>query len=519
VAIALWVASFFFYCLTGTGHSSFGDGYLLFRTARSLLDHASFAIEPVPGAGKGAQRIGRDGRTFAIFGPAHVFAEIPAIALGRRLPEAFQPTSLGEPVDDLQRDEFWAVLTNSWIAATIVSVVYLSGLALRFSPAASLTNAALLAVASPLWCFARTDGTEALQALFLVAAAYALIGVDERTAPRLIAGICLAGAVFAKLANAALAPLYLVFWARRSARMLALLLPVGAGLLLYGVYDAVRFGSPWDTGYHLRANLLGESRVRGAWSLVVSPSCGLVFFWPLSLLMPFGVRAVWNRDPRLAFLAGATPIALLLLYSGSWAFWQFAWGPRYLIPAVPLLSLFLLPVVSSRRRVHRAAVVAGGVLGVGVGMIAASVSWWHQVLAVYMSVQRASPLDAFRDARLAPLRIGGWWLRIIFSEHLAGHADAALLVMTPPWRTAFPWNDSETTLTRLWNLRGLDLWAVPTSWRMPYRPVGRGVEGLAPIASNTLLAVALFVLFALALCALVREIRRAAACESPDDVP
>jgi len=525
-AIALGLASFAFYCLTGSGHSSFGDGYLLFHTARSLLDRGGFAIDPVTGVGRAAQRVGREGQTFAIFAPAYAFAEIPAIVAGRRLPAALQPKALGEAVDDLRRDEFWAMFTNSWVAAATVAFVYLSGLALHFSPGASLTNAGLLAVASPLWCFARTDASEALQALFLVAAAYALIGADHRSWRLFAGGTLLAAAVLAKLANAALAPLYLVFCAARYGRRrfdvrdcLAVILPVTAAVLLYGGYDALRFGSVWDTGYDLPALLFGESRARGVWTLVASPSNGIVFFWPLSLLVPLGAGPIWRSDPRLAFIAVATPIVLLLVYAGNWGSWQFAWGPRFLVPAIPLLSLLLLPVLSSRSRVLRVAVVAGGVLGLGVELITVSVSWWHQVFVVWRSVQRDNPLQAFLDPRLAPLRIGWWWLRIVLAEHLIGYPHAALVLREPPWRAAFPWRDTETLLPRLWNLRGLDLWAAPTGWRMPYRPITRLDEGISPIASSPLLAVVFLVVFAVALGALLRELRQAAACESADDVP
>ena len=530
--LALWLLLFSFYALTGSGHSGFGDGYLLFRTARSLLDDGSFAIEPVPGAGNLAQRVGVDGRAYAIFAPGLAFADMPMIVLGRHLPRFLQPQARGEPSEPLQRDEFWCSFTNAWVGATTVVLVWLCGVALGFTGGIPLANALLLAVASPLWCYARTDSSEALQGMLLTGATLALLGEAAGSRPRVcfVAGMFLGLAILTKLANALLVPWYVLYVGSggrasgaRARSCFALVAPSVAAVLLYGMYDAMRFGSPIDVGYTKGMSFFGEPLASGSAMLLISASSGLLVFWPATPLLLLGAGWFVRTRERTAILVFGILATLLLVYATNWAFWQFAWGPRYLVPAIPLLALLLLPVLSRPALLVRVATILTVVLGTGVQAITAGASWWHQVLPVYRAVRHEDIRDLLRDPRIAPLRVGAWWIGVVTAEHLDGPAHASLRLLHPPWEDRFPWRRPETTLQALWDVRGLDVWAAPSSWRMPYRPIGKTSAPLTPIASSSPLRILLAIttmIGGVALAALTREARRMSIdpCQSLPDV-
>src|ERR1051325_5068367 len=159
---------FAFYALTGTGHSSSGDGFLIFLTARNLLQRGHLAIADVPGTGQ-LRRPGTDGKLYAKFGPGLMIAHIPTLMgarLARHLHLLRDPLTGTEP-KSLREDEFWTQFTNAWIAAAVVALVFLLCEVFGAEPRSAATVALLVALASPLWLYARVDATEALQSLGL----------------------------------------------------------------------------------------------------------------------------------------------------------------------------------------------------------------------------------------------------------------------------------------------------------------------------------------------------------------
>jgi hypothetical protein len=116
-----------------------------------------------------------------------------------------------------------------------------------------------------------------------------------------------------------------------------------AGLLLW--YNEVRFGSPFDTGYHFDS---GEGFTtplwEGLWGLLVSPYRGIFWFTPL-FIASVAAWPAFARTHRLEAICSALmSLALLVVYSLWWMWWGgFAWGPRFLVPLSPFLVLWLAP--------------------------------------------------------------------------------------------------------------------------------------------------------------------------------
>lgn len=519
---SFWVLLFSFYSLTGTGHSSFSDGLLLLQTARSFLDSGSFAVSPPPPRAVLTHRkAGVDGQYYISYGPGLVFAHLPMLVIGRRLSFA-HPEVAGKPADFAQSDEFWGQLTNAWITATAVVFVLLCGRVLGFTVRASLLVAATAAVASPLWLYAHIDSTEALQALSLIGAFYFLFRgrTSETRGSHRIAGLLLGIAAATKIANLVLFPWYVLYCLRenrprgeRIRSMLFLLLPAFLMTALVGLYNYVRFGSFLDSGYDLTAEGFSHPLWDGVGQLLVSPSYGLILFWPAFLLVLFGLGTFFRRFPDEAVLISGVFLTLLGVYAKWWAYWGLTWGPRFLVPAVPLLSLVLLPIFETAEGWRKSAILAAVTGGFLVQMIAVSCGYWTQVMPALGHIDSPDPRQVVQDPRLAPLRIAAWFLRTTLRERGSG-AKRDEFPEKPPWLGDYAWRDARLATEDLRRLRGLDLWAAPPSLRLSHiyvPPPGAWVS--IPSSRNlrrVLLAAGAFALFAL-----LHDLRRQRA--APDD--
>lgn len=141
------------------------------------------------------------------------------------------------------------------------------------------------------------------------------------------------------------------------ARLRALLRWMLAGLvgfaplvLAYGWFNAVRFGSPLDTGYErvmherLGVGLFDTPLWFGASGMLVSPGKGLFVFNPLLLLAIPGIVALWRANRRLAGIIAAVFVASVLFHGRhtTWA-GDLTWGTRYLVSQLGVWVLALLP--------------------------------------------------------------------------------------------------------------------------------------------------------------------------------
>ncbi len=117
-----------------------------------------------------------------------------------------------------------------------------------------------------------------------------------------------------------------------------------ANLLLL-LYNYMRFGNPFETGYHFDSGEGFSTPIwEGLWGLLVSPYRGVFWFTPLF----FASVAAWfvfrRRHRHEAIMSGAVSLVLILLYSMWWMWWAgFAWGPRFLVPLAPFWVLWLAP--------------------------------------------------------------------------------------------------------------------------------------------------------------------------------
>jgi hypothetical protein len=129
-------------------------------------------------------------------------------------------------------------------------------------------------------------------------------------------------------------------------------LPAAAAWCAFNIY---RFGSPLDAGYlRDRVPQFGSSIATGLYGLLFSPTASLLVYCPIAIVAIAALFVLAARDRAAAILLGGSVVVLLLFYAqlGNWMGGR-SYGPRYLLPTVPLLMLALVAVnrwhfVSSR---------------------------------------------------------------------------------------------------------------------------------------------------------------------------
>lgn len=138
---------------------------------------------------------------------------------------------------------------------------------------------------------------------------------------------------------------------RAAAGAVAILVPGLAGAL---ALNRALYGRATDFGYGYVGLPFDHPLAEGLIGLLVSPGRGLLLFAPVAVLAPFVFRKLSNPA---RVLCGILPLVLLLV-AARWFSWHGAscWGPRLLLPGLPLLAA---PAVLLPRAVVFAAVGAG----------------------------------------------------------------------------------------------------------------------------------------------------------------
>ena len=155
---------------------------------------------------------------------------------------------------------------------------------------------------------------------------------------------------------------------RQAAPVLRIVACFGGAVALQLVANALR-GNAWDVGYGSFALRFSTPLSTGLAGLLVSPGKGLVFYAPVVLLAAFGWRRLASPARLLLF---AVPAAHVLVVA-RWSWWEggAAWGPRLLLPVLPLICA---PAVHAPRRAAAAALAVGAAVNV-LGVLLAPGSW------------------------------------------------------------------------------------------------------------------------------------------------
>lgn len=379
VAVFLVLAGCFL-LLTGR-ERPWGDARIMYEVTEAL-ERGSIAIrtEWPPMSHRGP-----DGRIYS------QYALLPSLA---HLPGRLIHTALVGRDDSRPAAQLVVVLTShlapALCAALTCALAFATMLSLARRRSALLATGAI-AFASMLFVYARYPMSEALQAACVMGFVYELARITrgEHDLRRGIALGLWAGAVINAKLVLVLGVLGGVVAAAFIVRERAALRRLATGAVLGGlpwlalllVYNHLRWGSPFDTGYGETLSMMRESIPSGLLGLLLSPGKGLVWFSPVIVLSVLALARCWTPHRRVAVVVLAVVIPPLLFYARflSWS-GDYCWGPRYLVFAIAPLSLLLAPWLDHERgRLGRWFV--RGVIGasIAIQLLGASIFWDHWI--------------------------------------------------------------------------------------------------------------------------------------------
>ncbi|HXF64467.1 MAG TPA: hypothetical protein VNK95_22745, partial [Caldilineaceae bacterium] len=311
-----------------------------------------------PGEVLGA--FGVDDEVYSKKGPAPAFLAAPWYWLLRLL------ARLDIEVGLLQGTLLW----NGFVTAATAALLWLTGLRLGYRDRTAGLLALLFGLCTIAWPYANQFLGEPLSAFSLLLCFYGLLSwLRTGNALWTLAAGTGAGLAVATVAAHGVAVALLVLYgiagawrttsrqganpfsasgARLGGWMGALLgfvlpLVVAGGLLLW--YNQMRFGHPFETGYHFDSGEGFSTPLwQGLWGLLASPYRGVFWFTPLFIASVAAWPAFTRRHRLEGVATAAVSLALILLYSLWWMWWAgFAWGPRFLTPLAPFWALWLAP--------------------------------------------------------------------------------------------------------------------------------------------------------------------------------
>lgn len=384
VGLALWALVFVLAAITTGRGATLGDAEQACAAAASLLSRGDFSIP------EAIQRrditVGPDGERYSKFPLAYVLGCLPAEparAIGR---------SLDEP-DAPELEHLLVGLGPAAVSATLALGFFLLLLHFGASRRAAALGAVGLIFTTPFWAFSRIYYAETMQAAAAVWCVLVLLRATEApTRGRLLAVGALLGLLVHTKTTWFLLPFGAAAYfvgARRSWRRLgelALWAGLGAAPLLIAWlwFNDLRYGSPLSVGYGEGQDAaigFGTPLWSGLYGLLFSTGKSVFLYAPLLLAAPFGV-AQMARSARRELWLLVYVVGFTFYLTATWWAWhgEWSWGPRLVLPVIPLSLVPLVWVARAAR--GRAAIAALAVVGLGVNVLGVAIHHDDYLVAV-----------------------------------------------------------------------------------------------------------------------------------------
>ena len=445
IALLLFVGFSALYVAIARGVFLYGDDILMYQVTRGLVEDGSPAVSSPPTPGSLAMSIpGRQGRNYAKYGIGQSLVAAPAYVASDLVLDRLLPLPIITDADGNQRTGariYGTALTNAALGGATVATLFLLALVAGYRRAAALILAGLLGLGTLLPHYAAGFLSEPLSALTLTATVGGIARWKPH-APRVagvahsggmwwltVSGFCAGLAIATRVATilTLIAPGMWLLWLawpalRTTARrtlgpLLAWGAPVAGWLALIAFYNWWRFGSVTNTGYGGEARAYTTPLLTGLEGLLLSPGKGVLWYNPPLLLALISAWWFARRRPDLALTIGGMAIATLGLYARYYQWYGGGvWGPRFLVPLLPLLVLPAGELVERAWRSRVALIVTAAVATLGVFVTALAILVPFDRYVMIYSAAPAALHDALWKLSDAPLIVQLRWLDDTFWE-------------------------------------------------------------------------------------------------------
>ena len=357
--IAIFLLLLAVYLLTASGHLYSPDEETMYYVTRGVATGTGVTLPERDVAPLLARR-GIERRPVSPYGVLPSLLALPFYAVGGLL----SGTSAAPIHDYLTR--FGVSLLNAPVTALTGALLYVFVRRLGYGRGAGWLAALTFGMCTFAWPYARTFFSEPLAALLL------LIAVERAQSFRstgsrwvlVVSGLAAGLLLATRLAEAVALPLlamYILWNKEQSAEnkisshvilsphhlvtLSQWTLGLIPGMALVVGYNIVRFGTPLATGYGDESSAFTTPLLTGLYGLLLSPGKSLFLYAPPALLALPGAWLLWRQHRATTLLLGA----LVVEHSAFYALWHAwdgggVWGPRLLLPTVPLLIVLAAPM-------------------------------------------------------------------------------------------------------------------------------------------------------------------------------
>jgi hypothetical protein len=112
-----------------------------------------------------------------------------------------------------------------------------------------------------------------------------------------------------------------------------------------GFVNYWRFGSFTEFGYGYQQALSMHDGWKGLVGLVTSPGVGIIFYFPIVILLPLALKIFYGENKGIFYLTVFIILVHWLFFGtlhhfdSSTEWWGLGWGPRYLLPVLPFIAI------------------------------------------------------------------------------------------------------------------------------------------------------------------------------------
>ena len=363
-----WIGAFALsvFALFHGGHFYHVDEELHFLVATSIVEGNWAAIPTTEQAYYRGQftgtnsllamgKTGSGGRFYAKSGIGQALTALPLVAAARLLGCIWQ----GSNLPALQRlvVSFFCPIVASIAVALLFQLV----VDLGYAPLAAFAAVCALAFGTFFFAHAKFFMNHMLTAALLTAGLFCARRASRRGEARylFLSGIAAGWIILTRndcFMYALLIPLY--WWlgaepnsGRKTGSLLLIFLGFLPPILIEIFWNVARFGNPYDFGYNLTDSTqasydaFNAPYLTGFLGQLFNLQTGLIWYAAPLLVSLLGFHSLYRLHPAVAITAAAGLFLPLSFYAkfSNWA-GEISWGPRFLLPALPLLAVACVPV-------------------------------------------------------------------------------------------------------------------------------------------------------------------------------